>query len=219
MQISYKPKAFQAAKSIGVYLGSFDPFHKGHQWAVERLAERFDGILLLIPAIHFEKNNRFPLNATFQQRLMMIQATLKGKNNAVGLGLAEEVLFIRLLNELSSIFPKADIAYGMGNETYQKLLFSETYYQRMGCEWTLEDAKKLALIKEKVVVFGRSQSDSRFLYVPDNIASISSTDVRNKVKALRHQNAGFAQWRQTLETLISHEAVAYIYHEGLYRDA
>ena len=41
-------------RSLCGFLGSFDPLHKGHEWIIDQLLKRFDAVLVLIPAVHFE---------------------------------------------------------------------------------------------------------------------------------------------------------------------
>jgi cytidyltransferase-like protein len=210
-----KSRAF-ALRSICGFLGSFDPLHKGHEWIVDKLLERFDAVLLLIPAFHFEKTVRFPLNATFEQRVEMLATFSKRKGERIAVGLTHEVLFIRLADCLNQYFPSVEIAFGMGNETFEKVLASENYYARLGLPWTAEEQDKLERLKKRVVVFGRSSNNDQFITVPEALRQISSTQVREIVMELRQAGVSEATWRARLGNLISPEIFRFILREKLY---
>jgi cytidyltransferase-like protein len=203
-------------RSLCGFLGSFDPLHKGHEWIIDRLLERFDAVLLLIPALHFEKTVRFPLNATFEQRLEMLAVFSKQKGARIAVGLAHEVLFIRLADCLCQYFPSAEIAFGMGNETFEKVLASENYYACLGLQWTAEEQNKLERLKKKIVVFGRSSNNDHFIPVPEDLRQISSTRVRETVMELRKASAPEAIWQKRLEKMISPEVFKFILQKKLY---
>ena len=204
-------------RSLCAYLGSFDPFHRGHAWIVETLLEKFEMVLLLIPAIHFEKTVHFPLNATFEQRLKMLASSvLKYRKHNIAAGLAHEVLFIRLAECLARQFPDAEITFGMGNETFERFLDSKDYYKRVGLAWTNEEQAKLDELKEKIVVFGRSGNNNHFITVPEHVRWISSTLIRETVMELRKTYASEAMWQERLEEMISLEVLKFVLQEGLY---
>jgi cytidyltransferase-like protein len=208
-------------RSLCGVLGSYDPLHKGHEWIAEKLLEQFDAVLLLIPAFHFEKTVRFPLNATLEQRLEMLTTFSKRKGNRgrprpLAVGLTHEVLFIRLADRLSERFPSAEISFGMGNETYEKVLASKAYYDRLGLPWTAEDQAKLERLQKRIVVFGRSQNNGRFISVPKKLHRISSTRIRETVMDLRRTCAPEAIWQERLEQMISPEILTFISQKKLY---
>jgi cytidyltransferase-like protein len=202
--------------SLCGFLGSFDPLHKGHEWIVEKLLERFDAVLLLIPAFHFEKTVRFPLNATLEQRLEMLTSFAKRKMDRIVVGLAHEVLFIRLADQLADQFPNAEISFGMGNETFERVLASKTYYERLGLAWADEDQAKLEQPRKKIVVFGRSRNGDGVISVPESLRWISSTQVRKTVMELRKTPAPESMWREQLEKMIAPDILKFIRRTGLY---
>jgi cytidyltransferase-like protein len=197
-------------------LGSFDPLHKGHEWIVEQLLNRFDAVVLLIPGFHFEKTVRFPLNATFEQRLSMLSSFAKQHRSRIVVGLAHEVLFLQLANCLANHFPSVEISFGMGNETFERFLASKTYYDRLGIPWTEQEQAQLDHFRETFVVFGRSGAHPRFIEVPEHLCHISSTRVRNTVIKLRESSAAEFIWQTQLKGLISEETREFIYQEGIY---
>lgn len=216
MDIRISSLRLSQAWSICGYLGSFDPLHRGHEWIVEQLLERFDAVLVLIPAFHFEKTVRFPLNATLEQRIEMLVSLRKRWGDRIGIGLAHEVLFIRLAECLKEHLPSAEIFFGMGNETFERVLNSKVYYEQVGLPWTEEDHAKLERVREKVVVFGRSGNADHILPVPESVRWISSTLVRETVRECRKSSFSEATWHKKLAEMISPEIFTFIRQGGLY---
>ncbi|MBD3309471.1 adenylyltransferase/cytidyltransferase family protein [candidate division KSB3 bacterium] len=198
------------------FLGSFDPLHRGHEWIVEHLLQQFDAVLLLIPARHFEKTVQFPRNATFRQRIEMLASLRSRHGTRIAAGLAHEVLFIRLAEDLRSYFPHADIFFGMGNETFERFLDSPRYYVRSGIPWTAAEQAKLDHLRDRIVVFGRSEQADSFVTVPAHLRGISSTLVRETVMALRSIQAPGSLWQQRLSSMISPAVLELILQQGVY---
>jgi cytidyltransferase-like protein len=194
--------------SLGVIVGSFDPLHHGHEWMVRRLLARCDRVLLLVPAHHFDKTIRPPANATFAQRLAMIARLSRRLGGRVLGGVTREVLFVRLAAELETLFPGADITFGMGDDTWRRLLRSAEYYARLGLDWTAADAARLARLRRHVVVFGRSGDGPGRVTVPAALRGISSTRVRALAGAAPDAD---------LVHLVDPDILAYIRGAGLYR--
>ena len=163
--------------SVCAVVGSFDPLHRGHMWMVEWLLARHDAVVLLVPARHFTKTVRPPRNATLDQRLDMIQRVYPCPSRVL-CGVAHEVLFVRLAPGLERRFPGARVTFGMGNDTFELLLDSERYFRRLGLPWRRRERRRLAELRQQVVVFGRSASGARFEPVPQHLRGISSTKVR-----------------------------------------
>ncbi len=216
IEIRLMPILTSQVRSLCGFLGSFDPPHKGHEWIVEKLLERFDVVLLLIPAFHFEKTVRFPLNATFEQRLEMLAILSKREGNRIAVGLTHEVLFIRLADCLSQRFPSAEVSFGMGNETFEKVLASKTYYAHLGLPWTTEEQAKLERLRKKIAVFGRSSNNGHFISVPEDLRQLSSTRVREIVMELRKTSVPETVWQKRLEKMIYSEVLTFILQENLY---
>ena len=79
--------------SIGCYLGSFDPPHFGHLALARAMLEEVDSLVLLVPTSHFHKHPVFPKNATFEQRLAMLEAIRAETGLPIHTGLTDVVLF------------------------------------------------------------------------------------------------------------------------------
>jgi cytidyltransferase-like protein len=174
-------------RSVAGLLGSFDPPHLGHGWIVKQLLDRFDQVALLIPTQHFEKAVRYPANATFEQRLCMLQVLASSAPDRIALGLAHEVLYLRLAAQLRSTFPNATVGFGMGDESYRKLLSTSSYYRRLGLPWTPHDQQSLAELSRHVIVFARTAAVPGSLVVPESVRPLSSTGVRAHVRRLAQQ--------------------------------
>jgi cytidyltransferase-like protein len=204
--------------SLCGFLGSFDPIHKGHEWMIETLLERFEGVLLLVPGTHFEKQIRFPQNATLEQRLDMLTILANRKGDRIAVGLAHEVLFIRLADCLRQLFPNTAISFGMGNETYERVLASKTYYERLGLAWNDQEQAKLEQLQKTIVVFGRSSNGNEMISVPEQVRGISSTLVRETIKELQRTGDSEKIWQARLETMISQDILKFIHQKGLYHE-
>lgn len=58
---------------VGIYAGSFDPFHKGHENIARRAADIFDDVVIAI-GVHPTKRSLYDI----QDRRVMIEQTFKG---------------------------------------------------------------------------------------------------------------------------------------------
>ncbi|HOS99751.1 MAG TPA: adenylyltransferase/cytidyltransferase family protein [Acidobacteriota bacterium] len=196
-------------RTLGVIVGSFDPLHRGHEWMVRHLLRRCDRVLLLVPFRHFDKHPVWPANATFSQRLTMIDRFSERCGGRVLGGVTHEALFVRLADELAALFSDAAIIFAMGDDTWQRLLRSSEYYARLGLPWTAADAGRLARLRRQVMVFGRSGDAAGRIRVPAAVRDISAT----RIRALAVAGAGDA----ALCRFIAPDILAICRHAGLYR--
>eukprot|EP01098_Paradermamoeba_levis_P003540 TRINITY_DN1594_c0_g1_i4.p1 TRINITY_DN1594_c0_g1~~TRINITY_DN1594_c0_g1_i4.p1 ORF type:complete len:298 (-),score=92.22 TRINITY_DN1594_c0_g1_i4:109-1002(-) len=162
-------------KSVAGFLGSFDPFHNGHDFAVKHLLSHFDVVLILVPENHFEKEIVPPKNSTIDQRIALLSQLFKDQSSKVGVGIAHQVLFLKLQKQLQQLFPSAKVTFGMGNDTFECLLASQEYYEGVGLPWTEEDQKQLDALKHEVVVFGR---DPKGTLLVRQVVDGNTVDVR-----------------------------------------
>lgn len=132
VELAFLPEGFDSLTDAGVYLGSFDPLHRGHEWVVGQLLDRFDGAIVLVPDRHFHKEVRHPVNATLLRRLEMLTAFAREQAGRVAVGLAGEILFIRLARALETRFPKLEMSFALGDETFSRLRASADYFARSG---------------------------------------------------------------------------------------
>lgn len=201
---------------LGLYLGSFDPLHLGHEWVAGRLLERCGRVLLVVPGRHFDKSIRPGENASLGQRLVMIERFARRAGGPVLGGVAGEVLFVRLAARAAALFPQAGITFGMGDDTYARLLRSPEYFARAGLTWTETDAGTLDFLRRTALVFGRRQDGPGRLRVPDDLREVSSTRVRTAVAALRGDPRHAAARLQELRTLVSPDILEFVLQAGLY---
>jgi len=194
--------------TLGVIVGSFDPLHRGHEWMVRQLLRRSERVLLLVPIRHFDKHPVWPVNATFTQRLAMIARLSERSGGRVLGGVTREELFVRLADELAALFPDAAITFAMGDDTWQRLLRSPEYFIRLGLPWTAADARRLARLRRRVMVFGRSGDAAGRIHVPAVVRDISAT----RIRALAVAGAGDA----ALCRFVAPDILAICRRAGLY---
>lgn len=208
--------------SLAAIVGSFDPLHRGHQWMVEQLLERFEAVALLIPTWHFEKRVRFPENATLPQRLELIERAYRAEpaRDRIWAGLTGELLFLRLACLLERRFAGARIGFGMGSDTYRKLLASPRYYARLGLRWGERQRQALEALCSEVVVFDRGGQPWRgAVPAPFALQHVSSTRVRQLAARLHASGASTAAWERALGPLLAPQVIGYLRERGLYRPA
>jgi cytidyltransferase-like protein len=209
-----RPK--QQPRSVAGLLGSFDPPHLGHVWIVHRLLERFDLVALLVPAFHFEKSVRFPDNARLSQRLAMLRVVRKAAPQRIALGVAHQVLYLQVAANLRDSFPHATVGFGMGNESYQKLLDSPQYCRRIGLPWTDDDRQAIEILCRNVVVFARTAQARDALAMPECVRHLSSTSVRARVHQWADSPA-VSIYEERLQDMVLPGVAALIGHHELYR--
>lgn len=214
--VSNLPADAASWTQLGLYLGSFDPLHLGHEWAAGRLLERCGRVLLVVPGRHFDKSIRPGENASLAQRLAMIGRFARRAGSPVLGGVAGEVLFVRLAARAAALFPRAGITFGMGDDTYERLLRSPEYFQRAGLAWTGTDAESLARLRERAMVFGRRRDGAGRVTVPEDLREVSSTRVRAAVAELRGDPRHAATRLQELRTLVAPDILEFVLRSGLY---
>ena len=166
-----------------------------------------------MPAFHFEKTIRPALNATLQQRMEMLRLRF---GSTFLVGITEEVLFNRLHRELHRLFPRAEITFGIGDETYRKFLESPEYYRRAGLPWTPQDQRTFETLSRTIQVFGRSTAASRRTVIPPQTNGLSSTLVRGTVRKLFQHPCSQEEFTAQTTRLIHADVSGYIYNSHLY---
>jgi len=217
VEIFRPPRLSRASGRLACLLGSFDPVHRGHQFMMRELLRRADALLVLLPARHFDKEVVPGKNAGFEQRLDMLRLLPSVLGDVIGLGLAHEVLFLRLASALEQRFPGIELCFGMGNDTFGRLLDSASYYRRWGLDWNPREERALAALRKTAVVFGRSSRETGMVAVPDQLSPVSSTLVRARASELFDRGAGQAEWQRTLDWAVESRVVEYLAGHGIYR--
>jgi cytidyltransferase-like protein len=216
LTVSNLPAGAACWKKLGLFLGSFDPLHLGHEWAAGQLLEHCGRVLLVVPGRHFHKSIRPGENASLAQRLAMLERFARRAGGPVLDGVAGEVLFVRLAARVSDLFPRAEITFGMGDETFARLLRSPEYFARAGLAWTDADARSLAALERRALVFGRREAGPGRVAVPEDLREVSSTRVRAAVAALRGDSRLAAARLQELRTLVAPDILEWVLRSGLY---
>ena len=62
----------------GIFLGRFQPFHKGHLWAIKEALKKVDELIILIGTADESRTSKNPFTA--EEREEMINLTLKQEN-------------------------------------------------------------------------------------------------------------------------------------------
>lgn len=192
--------------TIGVMLGSFDPPHRAHEHVLEELLRRFGHAIALVPTRHFWKRIEPGRNATLEQRLAMLEPICRRAGGRLVAGLAHEVLYLRLATALRQALPGCDIVFGLGDETFGKVLESRRYFALSGLAWTPADEQALAHFTETAIIFARGGRQPGCLRLPAELRGVSSTRIRDAV----------ASGESTVE-LVSPEVADVIVRLRLYR--
>ena len=201
---------------LACLLGSFDPPHRGHEYLVARLLDRFERVLLLVPRRHFDKGVRAGVNADYSQRLELLGTVCGRHPGRVAAGATDIVLFLELGPALEARFAGTEVVFGMGNDTYARVADSASYYARIGVAIGDEQARDLARLLRRILVFGRSRQRPGDLVVPAALRGVSSTLVRARVRALWQRGAGEDAWQAGLGELVSPEVRSLIRARHLY---
>jgi len=226
-------------QSVGCFLGSFDPPHLGHDEMIKHLLNRCEVTLLLLPIKSFDKQVEFPYNMLLSQRIELL-TKMYGHHKNIGIGVAHQVLFIYLFDQLKALFPSSQIYFAVGSDVYSRFLASEHYFRQLSLPWGEAENAKLQLVSEHCLLFDReingissaipaTPNSSSTLSPPAStptrvdstaqVRALTSTEVRSRVARIWADPTitdKFVQLRQELRGLVDETVLQYILDQGLY---
>lgn len=146
----------------------------------------------------------------------MLQEMASKAPDRIATGLTSQVLYIRLAKALRQTFGSATIAFGMGDESFRRMLESRATFERMGIGWTGDDELGLEELRAGSLVFARGAATPEARPVPPVLGRLSSTQVRARVRQLREQGIGCELWPGELSGWVAPEIARHVARFGLY---
>ena len=164
-----------------LFIGRFQPFHKGHLKTLISLAKKADLIKIVIGSkqFSFEKRNPF----TFQERKEMIERSFKKENlkNFMIFGLEDKNSDSKWFKELIKTVGKFDVHYG-GNKHVRAILL---HYKKQ--TKTIKRHKKELSGTEIRKLIVENKKVTKFL-TPETLRVIRKTDGFERIKNIKKTN-------------------------------
>ena len=161
---------------LGIYMGSFNPPHKGHIKVVNYLLDkRIVDKVLIVPTLNYwdktdliDINDRINMLKFYEKDNIIIDT----KNN-------KYIYTYELLNSLKKSYPKDDLYLIIGSDNLVQFDKWKNYQE---------------LLKNKIIVMNRDNIDinpylkklgkNNFIIISDfSFISVSSTEIRNKLNS------------------------------------
>lgn len=163
----------------GLYIGRFQPFHKGHMQTIQHILEEVDELIIGIAAAQFSHTLRNPLTAG--ERLEIIRAALleaKVDMNRIWLLATQDIQDNALwLTHLKRLLPNFDIFYS--NNPFTRMLCTEAGIQNKGTPIIERGIFEAAKIRQWIA---NGKSLEKYLY-PSTIALLETWHVAARLKA------------------------------------
>ena len=183
---------------IGICGGTFDPFHRGHLEPV--LAARntlgWDRVLYVPAAQQPFKSNQ-PAASAYHRFAMAQLATREHDDvwvTPMELERAGTSYTVDTLDELQRQHPDAQLDWIIGDDNVAD-------FDR----WKNPE-RLLALARFVVLTRSGAQTDSRFTYAKNDVVTVSSTEIRRRVRA-----------GEPIDAFVDPLVSRYIHHYGLYK--
>ena len=184
---------------IGICGGTFDPFHRGHLEPVlaARNALGWDRVLY-VPAARQPFKSEQPTASAYHRFAMAQLATREHDDvwvTPLELERSGTSYTVDTLDELHKCCQGAEFDWIIGDDNVAD-------FDR----W--KNPERL-LVLARFVVLTRSgaQTDSRFTYVKNDVVTVSSTEIRRRVRA-----------GEPIDTFVDPLVSRYIHHYGLYKE-
>jgi nicotinate-nucleotide adenylyltransferase len=189
---------FNTGISIALYGGTFDPIHNGHLKVIEKLAPKFD-LVMVIPAN--TPQLRSAPTATPAQRLMMCELALSDLSEAltdkvvvsdIEIARKNPTYTFDTLQELRAFFPQDNFTIVMGSDAAHNF-----------GQW--KRAKDLEKMAKILVIKRPGEEPSNFKELEIDALDISASQIRADLKF------------QSTTELLPKKVLSYILENGLYQ--
>ncbi len=190
-----KERVREPGGKLGIFASAFDPLTKAHLEIIERARARVDEILLLADKRNADKEKSF---ASLEERLLMLLKFFDGWAK-ISLGLSSHPLFLEKLRALKKVYsPGTSFCFLVGYDTIVRVLDRRYYQDReaaldeLFAEGEFLVAPRGSWGKEALLRFleqGENQKFKEkvgFLEISDFASSISSTQVRERLRKGEH---------------------------------
>jgi nicotinamide-nucleotide adenylyltransferase len=165
----------------GLYVGRFQPFHKGHLGAIQNALEGVDELIVVIGSAQYSHNSHNPFTAG--ERLVMVRRAVSEAgldNGRLWIVPVPDVhLHMLWVSAVEGYTPKFNVVYS--NEPLTRRLFMEAGYQVKDIPFFDRKVYISTLVREKMI----KNDDGWMELVPKSVAEfIAEIDGVNRVKAL-----------------------------------
>ena len=187
--------------NIAILGGTFDPIHKGHLRIVEKLASKFD-LIMIIPSGQPQLKSQ-PVSASGKQRLMMCEAALDDLPESISSKVVVNDVEIQregatytydTLHQLRGFFPRDKFTLVIGSDAASQF-----------GQW--KRSKDLPLMASILVVKRPGVAKSEFPEMEIEAIDISATQIREAIS----QNS-----TELVEEFLSPSVISYIKEHHLY---
>lgn len=186
---------------LGIYVGSFDPIHNGHEDVVKHLiSKKYLDKVIVIPTLNYwDKQNL----TTLSHRINMVKLVFN-KNVIVNEDLSKYEYTYQIMDELKNIYPNDTLFLIIGADNVKD------FYK-----WKrVED-----ILKNYVLIIPRDKIDIDF-YIKDykdkeRFIIVNSFNLKNISSTFIRENINF---NNSIKELVNSKVLEYIRRNKLYKD-